>query len=149
MFDSHKRIESSLFAVCAALAVQPHDTAEHREDVAALWKDQKQLPQIQCTQPVCLYLTIYAESLVEVHPLADTDCMWAICTTSLGITPRTHKPCRQPTAAQTSSWALKLLMAATGEELPADTPAERHRRKTPRGNFHSFAICAACSFTAW
>ena len=73
VFGLYIRIENP---VCCVLAVQPHDNTEHREDVAAFAEElQKQLSQIQCTQLICLYLTIGPEPLEELHPLADTDRM--------------------------------------------------------------------------
>ena len=61
VFDLYIRIENP---VCCVLAVQPHDSDEHREDVAAFAESlQKQLPQIQCTQLICLYPTAVRTSL--------------------------------------------------------------------------------------
>ena len=91
VFDLYIRIENP---VCCVLAVQPHDSDEHREDVAAFAESlQKQLPQIQCTQLICLYLTIGPEPLRK-YVLWQTQTAWAICIILHGITPRTHKLCR-------------------------------------------------------
>ena len=119
-FDLYIRIENP---VCCVLAVQPHDTAEHREDVAAFVEGlQKQLPQIQCTQLICLYLTIGAESLGEVHPLADTDRMgnlhhiaWHYATDTQTLQTADGSPDKLMGIEKL------LRMAATGEELPKDT----------------------------
>ena len=142
VFDLYIRIENP---VCCALAVQPHDNAEHREEVAAFAEGlQKQLPQIQCTQLICLYLTIGAEPLEEVHPLADTDRMgnlhhiaWHYATDTQTLQAADGSPDKLMGIEKL------LRMAATGEELPKDTLREDTAGKRPVVTFTIFAICAA------
>lgn len=122
VFDLYIRIENP---VCCVLAVQPHDSDEHREDVAAFAESlQKQLPQIQCTQLICLYLTIGPEPLAEVRPLADTDRMgnlhhiaWHYATDTQTL--------QVADGSRTSLWALK--------NCCGWLPPEKNCPKTPSG----------------
>ena len=142
VFDLYIRIENP---VCCVLAVQPHDSDEHREDVAAFAESlQKQLPQIQCTQLICLYLTIGPEPLAEVRPLADTDRMgnlhhiaWHYATDTQTLQVADGSPDKLMGIEKL------LRMAATGEELPKDTLREDTTGKRPVVTFTIFAICAA------
>lgn len=148
VFDLYIRIENP---VCCVLAVQPHDSDEHREDVAAFAESlQKQLPQIQCTQLICLYLTIGPEPLAEVRPLADTDRMgnlhhiaWHYATDTQTLQVADGSPDKLMGIEKL------LRMAATGEELPKDTLREDTTGKRPVVTFTIFAICAALFSTAW
>lgn len=142
VFDLYIRIENP---VCCVLAVQPHDNAKHRKEVAAFAERlQKQLSQIQCTQIICLYLTIGAEPLEDVRPLADTDRMgnlhhiawhYAIDTQTLRAA--------DGSPDKLMSIEKLLRMAATGKELPKDTLREDLAGKRPVVTFSIFAICAA------
>lgn len=142
VFDLYIRIENP---VCCVLAVQPHDSDEHREDVAAFAESlQKQLPQTQCTQLICLYLTIGPEPLAEVRPLADTDRMgnlhhiaWHYATDTQTLQVADGSPDKLMGIEKL------LRMAATGEELPKDTLREDTTGKRPVVTFTIFAICAA------
>lgn len=141
-FDLYIRIENP---VCCVLAVQPNDNDEHREDVAVFVEGlQEKLPQIQCTQLICLYLTIDAEPLAEVHPLADTDRMgnlhhiaWHYATDTQTLQTADGSPDKLMGIEKL------LRMAATGEELPKDTLRKDTAGKRPVVTFTIFAICAA------
>ena len=131
-FDLYIRIENP---VCCVLAVQPHDNAEHREDVAVFVEGlQEKLPQIQCTQLICLYLTIGAEPLAEVRPLADTDRMGSLHHIAWHYATDTDTLQVADGSPDKLMGIEKLLrMAATGE----DTAGKR-----PVVTFSIFAICA-------
>lgn len=145
VFDLYIRIENP---VCCVLAVQPHDSDEHREDVAAFAESlQKQLPQIQCTQLICLYLTIGPEPLAEVRPLADTDRMgnlhhiaWHYATDTQTLQVADGSPDKLMGIEKL------LRMAATGEELPKDTLREDTTGKRPVVTFTIFChLCCPAS----
>lgn len=130
--------------VCCVLAVQPHDNDDHREAVAVFAEGlQKQLPQIQCTQLICLYLTIGAEPLAEVHPLADTDRMGNLHHIAWHYAMDTQTLQTADGSPDKFMGIEKLLqMAAAGEELPKDTLRKDTTGKRPVVTTCIFAICA-------
>lgn len=123
VFGLYIRIENP---VCCVLAVQPHDNAAHRQEIAAFAEGlQKQLSQIQCTQLICLYLTMGPEALAEVYPLADTDRMGNLHHIAWHYAMDTQTLQTADGSPDKLMGIEKLLrMAATGEELPKDTLRE-------------------------
>lgn len=142
VFGLYIRIENP---VCCVLALQPHDNAAHREDIAAFAEElQKQLAQIQCTQLICLYLTIGTESLAEVRPLADTDRMGSLHHIAWHYATDTEALQIADGSPDKLMGIEKLLhMAAAGEELPKDTLRKDTTGKRPAATFSIFAVCAA------
>lgn len=142
VFGLFIRIENP---VCCILAVQPNDNAEHREAVAAFAEGlQKQLAQIQCTQLICLYLTMDVNPLAEVRPLAETDRIGNLHHIAWHYATNTQTLQIAEGSPDKLMGIEKLLrMAVTGEELPKDTLRDDTAGKRPVVTYTIFAICAA------
>lgn len=141
VFGLYIRIENPL---CCVLAVQPHQDSGQREAVAAFAEElQKQLAQIQCTQLVCLYLTIGDTQQDVVSPLAETDRMGNLHHIAWHYAMDTQTIQRAEGSPDKMMGIEKLLhMAASGKTLPKDTLRPVIAGARPTVTITLFAICA-------